>query len=425
MQITYVICLSFSPIASFSSYAADCCGWMILKRSFLAVQKKGRMGKAKMGKAKKKKPTWQHCMEVAFSMLIGAVCGVLGVKYVVPASGIGKTLPEAGMLLAGILLIMYLAVFLQIIIHEAGHLVFGLLSGYRFSSFRIMGFMWVKLDGKIRFRRFTLAGTAGQCLMSPPDFVDGKIPVALYNLGGPLMNLAAAMLSIGMSFAFAQFPSVSRGMLIFAAVGFWLAAMNGVPMHAGMVNNDGYNAYSLRHSYDAQFAFWLQMKINGQIGEGIRLKDMPDGWFAVPADGEMKNSMVAVRGVYACNRLMDARKFAEADRLMEHLLELDSGIVDLHRKLMVCDRMYVELIGENRREVLDGMRTKEQMKLMKAMKNFPSVLRTEYAYARLAERDAKKAGGILARFEKCARTYPYPSEIEAERELIGIAGQSV
>ena len=30
------------------------------------------------------------------------------------------------------------------VIHEGGHLVFGLLTGYKFSSFRIMSFMWVK-----------------------------------------------------------------------------------------------------------------------------------------------------------------------------------------------------------------------------------------------------------------------------------------
>ena len=38
--------------------------------------------------------------------------------------------------IAGVLLLLLLAFFIQIIIHEAGHLVFGLMSGYRFSSFR-------------------------------------------------------------------------------------------------------------------------------------------------------------------------------------------------------------------------------------------------------------------------------------------------
>ena len=131
--------------------------------------------------------------------------------------------------------------------------------------------------------------------------------------------------------------------------------------------------------------------------------------------------MVVVMGVFACNRLMDAQKFEEADKLMAHMLEIDSGMVGLHRRLMICDRMYVELITENSREVLDKMFTKEQKKFMMQMKNYPSVLRTEYVYALLYEMDNAKAERIMAQFEKCAKTYPYPNGVQSERELMEIA----
>ena len=55
---------------------------------------------------------------------------------------------------------------------------------------------------------------------------------------------------------------------------------------------------------------------------------------------------------------------------------------------------------------------------MKSMKKFPSVLRTWYAYALLAERDGEKARKIKDQFEKCAKSYPYPSDIASERELM-------
>ena len=38
---------------------------------------------------------------------------------------------------------LYLAFILQVILHEAGHLVFGLWTGYRFCSFRVFSWMWV------------------------------------------------------------------------------------------------------------------------------------------------------------------------------------------------------------------------------------------------------------------------------------------
>ena len=93
-----------------------------------------------------------------------------------------------------LLVSIYIALFLQIIIHEAGHLIFGLMSGYRFCSFRVFSFIWMKENGKIKLKRLSLVGTAGQCLMAPPDLVNGKIPIVLYHLGGVTMNLISAVI---------------------------------------------------------------------------------------------------------------------------------------------------------------------------------------------------------------------------------------
>ena len=95
----------------------------------------------------------------------------------------------------------------------------------------------------------------------------------------------------------------------------------------------------------------------------------------------------------------------------------------MHEALLVCDRMYVELITKNRAEVLNRMRSKVQQKYMKALRNFPSVLRTEYAWALLHDKDQEKADTALQQFEKHAKSYPYPSEITGERELLEIANR--
>lgn len=367
-------------------------------------------------KTKKKKVVWQQYIGTAFMMLIGAVCGVLMVTYI-DSSG-SKSVHEEILYLVGLFIGMYLAIFVHMIIHEAGHLIFGLLSGYRFSSFRIGSFMWVQENENIKFRRLTIAGTGGQCLMIPPDMKDGKIPIVLYNLGGSMINIVAGVLFLGLFFVTQSVPILSTLMLIFAAVGFMIAIMNGVPMRMGTVDNDGYNAFALTRNTDALRSFWVQLKANEQVSKGVRLKDMPDEWFSVPTDEAMKNSMVAVMGVFACNRLMDAENFEEADKLMAHMLEIESGITGLHRNLLVCDRMYIELIGENRKDVLDSMLDKEQKKFMKQMKNFPSVLRTEYVYALLCEKNIEKAQKVKVRFEKWAKTYPYQNDVKSERELM-------
>lgn len=370
---------------------------------------------------KKKKIVWQQYIAIAFYLLIGVICGLLIVKYIDTTSNLKRNPGKEMLLLAVLLFGMYIAIFLQMIIHEAGHLVFGLLTGYSFSSFRIASFMWVKQNEKLCFKRFSLAGTGGQCLMAPPEIVNGKIPVVLYNLGGSLMNLITGIIFLGLYFLLNRLSFISTFMLILSVIGFIFAIMNGVPMRMGMVDNDGYNAFSLSKNHEALRSFWIQLKMNAQITKGIRLKDMPEEWFSVPEDKEMKNSIVAAIGVLSCNRLMDAHEFSKADMLMSHLLEADTAMVGLQRNMLVCDCIYCELIAENRQEKLDQMINKEFKKFMKAMKKHPSILRTEYTYALLAERDNAKAEEIKVQFEKNAKNYPYQSEIDSELELIEIA----
>ena len=374
-----------------------------------------------MKKEQKKKGKWQQWLAMGFFMLIGAVCGVLMVSFMEQRVTENSSLPEDLISLGVLIIGMYVGLFLQLTIHEAGHLVFGLISGYRFSSFRIGSFMWLKENDKIVCKKLSLAGTGGQCLMVPPQMQDGKIPVILYNLGGCIMNLVAGAVFLIIYLLIPNGTMISLFCLMMVLIGVAIALMNGIPLRLGTVDNDGYNALSLGKNPDAMGAFWLQLKANEQIAKGIRLKDMPDEWFAVPDDEAMQNSMVATQGVLAANRLMDQQRFSEADRLIAHLLEIDSGIVGLHRSLMICDRMYCELIRDNRKEILAEMHTKEQIQFMKAMKQFPSVVRTEYAYALLALKDTAKANAALNLFEKAAKTYPYPSDVQAERELMEIA----
>jgi len=80
---------------------------------------------------------------------------------------------------AGSIVCTLVAFILQIVLHEGGHLLFGLLSGYRFVSFRIFNWTLIRQEGKFRLKRFGIAGTGGQCLMLPPDKPLEEIPLPL------------------------------------------------------------------------------------------------------------------------------------------------------------------------------------------------------------------------------------------------------
>lgn len=98
---------------------------------------------------------------------------------------------------AGVGILAFIVSLLIIIpVHEFGHLICGLLSGYKFVSFRIFNLTFVNIDGKIRVKHYSVAGTGGQCLLSPPDFPLDKIPTTLYNFGGVLANIILGLVML-------------------------------------------------------------------------------------------------------------------------------------------------------------------------------------------------------------------------------------
>ena len=367
---------------------------------------------------KQKKKEKKNKGQIIFMVLMIGAGVVLGVASGVRSSITGANETEFWMGEVSLILSICLAMILQIIIHEAGHLVFGLLSGYKFCSFRIGNVMLLKEDDKWVLRNYSLAGTGGQCLMSPPDFVDGKIPVVLYNFGGCIMNVIASILFVAVAVHAGSNELVFTFSISMILIGITFALTNGIPLQVGMINNDGMNAISLGKNPAALRAFWTQLRVNEELTRGKRLKEMSPSYFAIPAESEMGDTMVATIAVFHANWLMDQVRLKEAEPYIKALLAKKTGISGLHRSILISERIYLELVVNKNVDEAIRLHDKAHEKFVKAMKTMPSIIRTEYAYALLAEKDEEKAKKILDQFEKNAKTYPYPREIEGERELI-------
>lgn len=180
-----------------------------------------------------------------------------------------------------ILLAVYYVVtmILHTVIHEAGHLVFGLLSGYRFLSYRVFSFTIVKKEGKLSVKKLKVPGTMGQCLMYPPVWKEEEpYPYVLYNLGGGLFNIISCMLILPLAFIGSPLAAWIAGVFIFTGVIF--AITNLVPMTIG-IPNDGKNCLDCKKSKEAQRAFYLQLKINADMSDGAVLTEFPPEFFEV------------------------------------------------------------------------------------------------------------------------------------------------
>lgn len=373
------------------------------------------LAERKAGNEMKRKWDWGSAAMSAMMLLMGMA---LGFTMIADLNERGEQSLGAHLFsVTWLVMAAALALFGQLILHEGGHLVCGLATGYRFVSFRIGSWMLQREHGKLRVRKFTLAGTGGQCLLAPPPLTDGKMPCVLYNLGGPLANLITALLCVlGMRFCRENWPLWVL-LQLFAIVGIGMGLTNGIPLR-GSVHNDGANALSLGKDPAALRSLWVQLSVNVQQAESVRLKEMPETWFALPTDAEMQNSMTAVLAVLRENRLMDAHRFDEAAALIDRLNTGAYAVMPLYNNMLLCDRLYCALLrGEDAYKWLAEWETKPMRQFRKQMADYLTVLRTEYAAA-LHAGDMQTAEAFRVRFEVRASSYPYPAEVQSERELI-------
>ncbi len=352
--------------------------------------------------------------------LLGRFTGEHGLMHSISRSGPGGTLGDILLFL----LLTVLSIYLQLILHEGGHLVFGLLTGYRFVSFRIGSLMLLRSKAGFRWKRLSLAGTAGQCLMAPPEPKDGRFPFVLYNLGGSLMNLITALVFLGLFFLSRDGKYLPAFLLSLALFGLVFAITNGVPLKTPMVSNDGCNALSLGKDLTALRAFWVQLKVNEAQMNNSRLKELPEEWFSLPADADLQNPMISTVAVLRENRLMDLQDFEGAEALIRELLSDSCTLVGLYRHLLTLDLVYLDLLRRGTEADLSPLKEKDLAAFLRQMKRFPSVLRTLYGAA-LAAGEEKNAAEILTRFEQIGAAYPAAGEYASERELVALAAQKL
>jgi len=215
---------------------------------------------------------------------------------------------------------IFLAIFLvlSIFIHEAGHLIFGLLSGYSFSAFRLPYFIIFKENGKVQCRK-TKGFMGGQCLMRPPGGVEA-FHFVWYNLGGGLLNLASALIMAAMIFFF----SYHVIFLAWIVANMILAVASLVPFKSLYVPNDCRNIMTALQSEEAKRGFFLGLYIYSETAEGKRLRDFDRELFLVEDSADFNNYFVSYIVTCEAGRLYD---LGEYDKSAEQYSRLDPDML--------------------------------------------------------------------------------------------------
>ncbi|MHC5230069.1 hypothetical protein ACYSNW_17535 [Enterococcus sp. LJL99] len=210
----------------------------------------------------------------------------------------------------------------HIIIHEAGHGVFGKLTGYKMVSFRVFSFMWVwENKGSISFKRLKVPGTLGQCLMAPPNYQKGKFPFRLYLLGGVLMNLIFSLI-VGVFFL-----SRSPFAALFVLIGIFIFLTNLIPFGF----NDGMSLKIASSSENQQYLLYLQFEVNYQLTSGKTYLDLPKEYFClVPIDKKTTYfndyQKFLLLGLY-----LENKDWEDVGKILNHLWQKKTSLVSIYQ----------------------------------------------------------------------------------------------
>lgn len=312
---------------------------------------------------------------------------------------------------------LMLSLMILVPIHEFGHLVCGLLTGYKFVSFRIFNYTLLKQDGKFRIKKFAIAGTGGQCLMTPPDLQIDMIPTGWYNFGGLLANIIVLVIVLPF-FLLNLNPFVAEALGVLAATDVIMILLNGIPMMANGVGNDSYNMKLLMKNNLSKHGIINQLRANALIQQGVRPKDMPNEYFINPEAIDYRNALEVSIPLMYTSRLIDEMEYEEALKCIETLYSHKEEIMPLYLKEIACELAFLYLrTGQSNRgaSILD----KELMKYIETYRRMMSSKeRLLCAVALYLDKDESKAREIYTDLLARKDAYLLQGEVSSDLALM-------
>ena len=164
----------------------------------------------------------------------------------------------------------------SVIIHEAGHLLCGLISHFRFLSFEVLGLKIVKKNNKIKLARGNFIAL-GQCLLGLDKENRSNANIILYLSGGfiansisSLIGLILAVISVLLKGYIAPYAS---GLLL---INLFFVINNAIPLSINGLYNDALNIKLSRISEDVKRTIINSIVLNTYIEEKEDLSEFDE-----------------------------------------------------------------------------------------------------------------------------------------------------
>lgn len=338
-------------------------------------------------------------------MVIGAAFG--GALSLLILSG---DISVASVVTSLICLIVFYIV--HIILHEAGHLIFGKLTGYSLVSFRVFSWMVVATKDGLERKKLHVPGTLGQCLMAPPAYAEGKFPFKLYLCGGVIINFLASAVVGLIAWSVGELPLVAG---VFILVGVFIGLTNIIPFGF----NDGMTLKMAWNKESKQWQLFSQFYINAQTSNGVSYQELPDEFFALPAGDDGKDYFSQWTHCIQLARAMDRLDFEEAKRINDLLWERKDMLIPHFRVEIAKERLFLLAVLEGDKDEARSIYTSKEVKRFLAIKQM-SNKRIAAAYELYVNGDRDKAVALCEEGVGLEAYNPNAADVGLEKKLMGV-----
>ena len=315
------------------------------------------------------------------------------------------------------LLVLILGFIIHIIIHELGHLIFGLISGYKFVSFRLGSVTLIREEKGFQFKKFNIPGTGGQCLMMPPDKKYGDFPFIIYNLGGVIANILFSLGTILIAVSIEESPVFKLILILISISGIFAGLTNAIPLKVGGISNDGHNTMTMIKNNDSKESFYLQLRVNGLQSEGFRLRDMAYEEFKLVEGRDYTNPLNFSRILLNHNYHLDRMDFQGVEEALDFGERYFYDTIAVYQMELSCEKMFLELIGDADPKIIQRLYDEDLQKYIKASKFMLNKKRIMMAYEAFYNKDKEKALKYYQELKSLAQKYPVKGEADMELML--------
>ena len=315
-----------------------------------------------------------------------------------------------------VLISAFASIVFMIATHELGHLIFGLLTGYQFISYRIFSFTLLKENGKFRFCRMSIPGTGGQCLMAPPKKKDGKYPYVLYNLGGILFCGILSLIPIALSFLFLDSQPLGMCLFIFGFISFVMNLLNAIPTNGKSMINDATNLRMAINSAAARNALWNQLSYCALRSQNIRTADMPEELFFLPEKKDLCNPLLAWQATAVIEREEDLGNYAKAREYVHLVLNHAPFLHPLYEGSLQSEAVFLDCFLNCASENTDVFY--EKITKNNFIQNTASFHRAAYVYFTRYKKETEKAQQALNGLQKAMKKIPLPADLAFEKRQL-------